>query len=198
MFRENIHKGLRVVCIIALLGLFWSCKSSKIDKTEAKAQDMAALQTLLEQDNYYVNIEVAYPFVTAATQRVANALLLRNTGNNANRIDVRGDGNFIKIQNDSISGYLPFFGERRNNSGAYGGRNSAIQFKEALEDLGKQINSEKGKLELKFTVDQTEGTEHYQILMDIFPNKKVSVNITPTYKTNMRYSGKLTEADKSI
>ena len=121
--------------------------------------------------------------------------MFRNTGNNANRVDVRGDGNFIEIKNDTVKGYLSFYGERRQNSGEYG-RSSAIQFEEPLEDLSKKIDKDKGKLELEFSANQ-KGTdnEKYDLSIDIYPNKNVSVFITPVYKTFMRYSGILESVD---
>ena len=189
------YKNLSFVFLTAVLTLFWGCKTNKLDKNEAKAKNLALLETIFTQDNYHIDIEVAYPFTSVATTQVSN-VLLRNTGNTANRIDIRGDGNFIKIQNDTLTGYLPFFGEQRSGSGSYGGSNLAIQFDEPLEDLTKQLNKDKGKIELEFTANQ-KGTdnEKYDIRIDIYPNKNVSVNITPVFKTFMRYSGKLEPID---
>ena len=191
MNKIKLHKKLFLAYFVGVFCLFYSCKTNQIAKNETKAKDLATLDTLYNRDNYRVAIEVLYPFNTVATTQVFNTLL-RNTGNNASRIDVRGDGNFIEIQNDSVKGYLSFFGERRLNAGNYGSNNNAIQFEEPLKDLSKKINTDKNNLELEFTASQ-KGTdnENYQVNLKIFPNKYVSVNITPVYKTFIRYSGTL-------
>ncbi len=193
MNRIIIHKIRNFLYLIGLFSLLWSCKTNQIAKAEAKANDLEILDSLYAKKDYYVKINVAYPFTSTATTQVANALL-RNTGDNINRIDVRGDGNFIKIQNDTVSGYLPFFGESRTSSGAYGGTDLAIQFDELLKDLTKKINTDKGKLELEFSAKQKRNNnEKYEVSIDIYPNEKVSVNIRPVHKTVMRYDGQLTE-----
>ncbi|WP_445159204.1 DUF4251 domain-containing protein [Mesohalobacter salilacus] len=193
MNRIITYKVQNLLYFIGLLSLLGSCKTNQIAKAEAKADDLEVLDSLYAKKEYHIKINVAYPFTSTATTQVANALL-RNTGDNINRIDVRGDGNFIKIQNDSISGYLPFFGESRTSSGTYGGTDLAIQFEEPLKDLTKKINSDKGKLELEFTANQKGNrNEKYDVSLNIYPNKNVMVNIRPVHKTVMRYDGQLTE-----
>jgi len=187
----------------ALLGLglllssfLWSCKTNTIAKNEAYARDMAVVDSLYAQTDYKIAIEAIYPFNTAATTQVANALLW-GTGDNANRIDVRGDGNFIKIENDSVKAYLPFFGERRLNAGSLGGTNTSIQFNEPLEDLAKQINTKKKKLKLEFRANQKgNDNDRYEITIEIYSNTHVSVNITPVYRTFIRYDGRLEQFNK--
>jgi hypothetical protein len=187
------HKYLKLICFGIFLSLFWSCKTTKIEKEKTKENDLAILENLFIQNDYHIEIDVAYPFNTASTAQVSN-VLFRNTINSANRIDVRGDSEYIKIKNDSVKGYLSFYGERRINSGDYGGRNVAIQFDGPLMDLEKEINKDKGKVELEFTADQSgNDSENYTVKIEIFPNKEAVVNITPTYKTFMRYDGRLVD-----
>ncbi len=192
-FKKNV-----LLLLFSSTVLVWSCKTSSIAKSELKTQHQEVIQTYYNQNNYDIEIDVVYPFNTQATTQVTNALLM-NTGNSANRIDVRGDGNFIKIKNDSITGYLPFFGERRLNGGDYGGQNIAIQFDDVLKDLKKKIIEDKPALELEFSVDQKgNDSEKYDIKIEIFPNEHVSVHVTPVFKTFIRYDGSLinTTADQ--
>lgn len=185
------YKLIKLVFLLVVSVLFWSCKTNQIAKNEAKAKNLATLDTLYNRDNYRIAIETAYPFNSTATTQVFNELL-RNTGNSASRIDVQGDGNYIEIKNDTVRGYLSFFGERRLNSGNYGGTDSAIQFEEPLKDLTKKINTDKINLDLEFTANQ-KGTdnENYKVNLMIFPNKHVNINITPVYKTFISYDGTL-------
>lgn len=196
MKKIKLYKSLIFVFLTIIVGVFTSCKTSKIDQSEARSKDMAILDSLYAQDAYKIAIEVVYPFNTAATTEVAN-ILLRNTGDNASRIDVRGEGNFIEIQNDSVKGYLPFFGERRLSAGAYGGTDLAVQIEEPVKNLSKQINSKKRKLKLEFTANQKGvDNERYEITIEIYPNKHATVNISPVYRTFIRYDGRLEEFDE--
>jgi hypothetical protein len=188
-----LHKSFVSLYLIGILMLFSGCKTNKIDKNKTSASDLAILESLSNRSDYYIEIDVAYPFMTLATMQATN-ILMRNTGNTANRIEVSGDGNYLKIENDSIKGYLPFFGERRLNAGAYSGTDVSIQLEEPLRDLSKEIDTIKGKLKLEFTARQkNDANEKYQIKVDIFPSKKVSVDIRPIARTLMRYDGTLTE-----
>ncbi len=176
-----------------VLGISQSCKTGALGGKETSAEDLKVLDSIYQLDNYRIEIDVVYPFNTLATTQVANDLLW-NTGNNASRIDVRADGNYIQIRNDSLTGYLPFFGERRLNGGDISGRNSAIQFDEFINNLNKSINKKKNRVELNFTAKQKEGdNDKYDTKIYIYPNKSVLVDISPVYRTFMKYEGRLVE-----
>jgi len=190
------HQILNFLFIVSVFSLVWSCKSNQIAKTETKAKHLAVLETLYAQNHYRIDIQVAYPFTSTATTQVANTLL-RYTGDTPNRVDLRGDGNFLEIKNDSVKGYLPFFGEQRLSAGSYGGQNLAIHFEEPTKELIKKINTNKAKLELDFSASQ-KGTDNdrYDITIEIYANKNVRVNITPVNRTFIRYDGRLEIDDK--
>ncbi|WP_299113682.1 DUF4251 domain-containing protein [uncultured Winogradskyella sp.] len=191
MNRKALYNRLKLVFCVGVLGLMWTCKSAKA--VERKANELKTLEQLSEQNNYRIDVQVAFPFNTQATTQVLNALLIQNTGNTPNRIDVGGNGNYIEIRKDSIKGNLPFFGERRINAGSYGATEGGITFNDKLEDFTKLVNADKGKLILKFKTQQKNGgTDNYDVVIEIFPNKNSIISVTPTYKTYMRYSGLLT------
>jgi len=172
-------------------GFLSSCKTNSLAKSELEAKNKIVLDSLNALNNYKVDIEVIYPFNTVGTAEVANALLI-NTGNTANRIDVRGDGNFIEIKNDSVRAYLPFFGESRISGGGVGGRSIAIQIDEPIKDFKKTIT--KGKLELVFNATQEKGDkDKYKIKIELFANNRATVDVTPVYRTFIRYDGVLVE-----
>lgn len=186
-------KNIVLLYAASILILLSGCKTNKIAKDKTSTKALATLDSLYARDNYLFEIDVAYPFMTAATSQVTNSLM-RNTGNTANRIDVSADNNYIKIENDSVTGYLPFFGERRLNSGTYGSSDVSIQFEEPIKNLTKEINANKGRLELEFRAKQKgNDNEKYEIKINIFPNKNISVDISPLFRTFMRYDGELSE-----
>ncbi|WP_299099999.1 DUF4251 domain-containing protein [uncultured Winogradskyella sp.] len=198
MVKKEIVKIFNVFIVLVVLTTMWSCKSSNVDDANKPSDAINTLQKLLEREEYYIDIDVVYPFNTAATQRVANALFLSQTGNNASRIDVTEDGHFIEINTDSVSGNLSFFGERRLSAGNYGGRNSGIVFNGIPEKYVKTINESKKRLDIEFEIKQiNEPSETYNVKLELFPNNKVAVNITSTYKTFIKYSGRLRAKDES-
>ena len=197
---RKIFKNIecKILVTLVILSVFGSCKSSKVYKEKERVQGLAILDSLYNQNNYRIDVNTAYPFNTLATTQVANTLF-RNTGNTASRIDVQGDGNFIEIKSDSLTGYLVFVGERRLSAGSYGGRDLAIQFDEALENFEKQVNKDKVNLELEFTAEQKgSDNERYNIRLEIYPNKNVIINISPVYRTFMRYDGVLVKPDDEV
>ena len=196
--RLTYYRFIQLV-LIASLGLLFNCKSNTIAQDKTYSDELAQLQMLLDEETYYIDIEVAFPFTTAATQQVFNELFLSRTGNTASRIDVTGDGHFIEIKNDSVKGDLSFFGERRMNSGPYGSTNTGIGFEGVPENYEKFINKDKRKLEIKFKTNQKDQTsESYDVSLDIYPSRRVEVRIASTFKTFMRYTGTLKSSKKEL
>ena len=191
-----MYKGLKLLCATSVIVLLWSCKAQMT--TEEKAQEMTVLNTLLAQQDYRIAIDEAQPFNTNATLQVFYALNMQTFGDTPGRINVSADGHVIKIQNDSITGSLPFFGERQLGSASYGGRDIGIQFESKLKDFSKSINEDKGKLIMKFSADQKDGnTENHDVIIEFFPNHDVFVKVNSTHRTIMGYRGRL-EAKEAV
>ncbi|MBC3846281.1 DUF4251 domain-containing protein [Winogradskyella echinorum] len=192
MIKAHIYQRIKLLILLGVFCLLFNCKSKANLNDSAYVADISQLEALMENDAYHIDIEVAYPFTTAATTQVVNALLLQNTGNSANRIDVRGDGNSVIIQNDSVIGDLSFFGERRLSAGRYGSSDGGIHFEGIPKNFEKTINKEKRKLEINFkTNEKQQSSETYDVNIVIFPSKRVEVKVTSTFRTFMRYSGRL-------
>ncbi|WP_400078807.1 DUF4251 domain-containing protein [Winogradskyella sp. R77965] len=192
MIQNLFHRKLGLIFCIGMLGVLWNCKSNEIAAEKKYTSEISTLETFMEEGAYYVDVEEAFPFNSVATTQVLNSLLLQQTGNNAARIDVSGDGSFIEIQNDSVKGHLPFFGERRLSGGSYGGRGGSIRFEGISKDYEKAINKNKRKLEINFKTNQNEeSTESYNVSLEIYPSERVNITIVSAFKTIMRYSGRL-------
>ncbi|MBF8149503.1 DUF4251 domain-containing protein [Winogradskyella sp. F6397] len=196
MIKRLNNKKLGILFGIAVLGLLWNCKSTDVTKGESYLSEIHSLEQLMQNDTYYIEVDVAYPFVTAATQQVANAILMPGTGNSASRIDVAGDGHFIEIQADTVKGDLSFFGERRLNGGSYGRANGGIVFEGIPKAYEKTINKENRTLNIEFNISG-EGTENYDINLKIYPNHKAVVDVRSNFRTVMRYDGRLKPKDNS-
>ena len=106
-------------CLILFTAL--SCKSSKTNPTDAQ---ILSLEQLVKTKNFTIESDRAYPQVSNAMMQVFNSGMLQQ-GNNAGSISLIGNANFLTISGDSITSYLPYFGERQMNV-EYGGTDSAI------------------------------------------------------------------------
>ena len=184
------------IVLIVLFGnfhLFTGCKSAETSLKPEDAQALTELETLLKQKEYRIDIHTIYPFNTAATTQVLNDIVLRNTGNTATRINVRGDGNFIELQDSIATSYLPFFGEQQMSTGNYGGTDSAIQFEGMLKDYSVERHSKKDGFVIEFTTKQkNHNTESFDVSIIVFLNKKADITVLSSHRNFIRYEGQLT------
>ena len=173
--------------------LFTGCKSADTSLTTEDTQALNELETLLNQKKYRIDIQTIYPFNTAATTQVLNAIVLQNTGNTANRINVRGDGNFIEVQDSIATSYLPFFGEQQMSTGSYGGRDSAIQFNGMVKDYSIERHKKNDGFVIAFTTKQNNHTtESYDVSIIVYLNKKADITVLSSHRNTIRYQGQLT------
>lgn len=167
--------------IIFLIFLLCSCASSK---PSASVEQIAALSSLIKSQEFSIESDMVYPRATNATQQVLNSGILP-PGNNAGAISLIGNSNFLKISGDSISSYLPYFGERQMQV-QYGGGDSAIQFDGIMESY----SVEKGKHESYLIKFQAESkSEQFNGTITIFPNMKTEIFLNGNSRFSIRYSG---------
>lgn len=156
-----------------------SCKATKYSDNQIKT-----LANLVENKNYTIESDWAYPQVTNAMQQVLNSGILQ-PGNSPNAINLIGNGNFLTISGDSITTYLPYFGERQMNVD-YGGRDSAIQ----LEGIMKNYTITEGKHNsfiIKF--DANSKNESFKTQIRLFPNLKADIQMLGNSRFQISYSG---------
>ncbi|WJJ95409.1 DUF4251 domain-containing protein [Algibacter luteus] len=169
-----------VIC--AFLVLAFSCKSSKSKFTDA---EINALETLIESKHYTIESDWANPQVTYAMQQVLNSGLMQR-GSSPNAISLIGNPNHLTIKNDSVTSYLPYFGERQ--MGAAYGDSGAIE----LQGLIENYEVSKGKRNnyiVKF--DAKSKTERFNVIILIFPNLKSALRIQSSSRFPIAYSGRV-------
>mgnify|MGYP000291457970 CR=1 FL=1 len=173
--------GYFFICFSLIIML--SCRSSKPKFTD---KQIKTLEGLIENKTFTFKSDWAYPQVTYAMQQVLNSGILQ-PASNASAISLIGNSNFLTINGDSISSYLPYFGERQMNV-KYGGGDSAIQLTGIMEDY----NVSKGKrhsYDLKLKAKSK--SENYQIYIKIFPNLKTDLQILSGTRFPISYSGQI-------
>lgn len=169
------------IFICAALMAFSSCKSAGSKVTTAQIQ---TLENLVASKRFKIESNWAYPQSTAATMQVLNSGILP-PGNTAGSINLIGNYNFLTISGDSISSYLPYYGERQMNAG-YTNNDGAIQLKGLIKDYSVQKSK---KQSITITCEARSDQEVYNVRIRIFPNLRSYITILGASRTSISYSG---------
>ncbi len=172
--------------IIGFVITFSACKSSNEITNRKNTEQFEKLQALIESKAYQIDINAIYPFSTAATTQVLNAVLFPS-GNSAARIDVRGNGNHIKISEDKVKANLAFFGERQIGSGNYGRNSSGILLDDSIQGYVVTKNEKKKTLTIKFSAN--DGVENFTITIIANTNQRASVTVNSSHLNRISYDG---------
>jgi len=171
----------RLTVLILLFLSLWSCKSTKNSATDA---EIKALKDLVYSKHFTVESDWANPQVTNATQQVLNSGVLQ-PGSHAGGINLIGNSNFLTISGDSITSYLPYFGERQMNVG-YGGNDSAIALKGLLENYSVE---EKKNNSYLITFNAKTKSETFQVFLTLFSNLNSDMRLNSNSRLSIAYRG---------
>ncbi|WP_299391154.1 DUF4251 domain-containing protein [uncultured Gelidibacter sp.] len=178
----------------ALFLMLMACGSSK----EFTAQDDLAYQNLkdlVDSQSLVIISNSASPFASAAFSRVANSNIL-GPGNNANNIDITTNANKLTIKGDSIQGYLPYFGEQNFGSGGYGSNKTSIEFDDIPKDYVVTHDDQKHAVEIRLKIDDKyRNSEHYDMMITLYPNMKSIIRVQSTTRTSIEYTGRVSRLE---
>ncbi len=161
--------------------LTFSCKGSKSVATQA---EIDALNTIVKTKTFSIDSNTAYPQTTFAMQQVLSSGLMQ-PGSTPNAISLIGNSNFLTISGDSISSYLPYFGERQMHI-AYNGNDSAIQFDGLLEDY---TVVQKGNNSYSISFRSKSKSEDFRVFIELYPNLRARINLNGSSRFPISYSG---------
>jgi len=181
--RKNIMRLLILILGLITLG----CGSTK-DPAVIAAQKKV-LDDLVAQKLFQVEVQWAYPLATASFSSVANSGLLP-PGSNVSAISLIDNSSYFRMQGDSISMYLPFFGERRM-AGNYGTRDVSIQYNGKPGTIEITENTSKQLYDLKFSVKAA--TESYNVYVRITRGLVANITVNSSHRTSMRYQGNVSK-----
>ncbi|QBA64148.1 DUF4251 domain-containing protein [Muriicola soli] len=172
-----------ICCFIFIITLVFSC-GSVADKS-ASESSLKALNNLVTSRSVEIEADWAFPLMTQGITSVANSGLLL-PGSNANRIDLMGNSNYLRIKGDSIDVSLPYFGERQ-----IGGRyaNSDVGIKVKGEAMEYQVEKEEKKNAYRIKFSLKDEIETLQFYVTLFPSGKASINVNSTHRSSIRYDG---------
>jgi len=142
---------------------------------------------MVENKSFEIKNRWASPQLTTK-QQISNIVLFPN-GSSTGNIDISNIINYLKIKNDSVMAYLPFYGERRFG-GAYN-NTAGIEFEGIPNDF--QINKgKKGSYEIRFSIDdKNTNTENYRVYIKLLPDMSSTININSSGRSSIQYRGNI-------
>lgn len=178
-------KSLYFILGVVIISVF-SCGSSKSSATPAEIE---ALTTLIEKRNFRIECDNAYPTASIAMQKAARLL---PAGSSASVVSLIGNSNYLVISGDSITSFLPYYGERQMSAG-YGGDDSAIQFKGTLKNY-KVVERKNNSYDISFEAKSF--SENFRVTITMFTNLKSDIVVNGSSRSQIRYSGNVKHVDK--
>ena len=154
---------------------------------KATPEEVAALDQMVTNKHFEITATWAQPMASQSLNSIANAGLLPQ-GSTASRIDISGTGGYLRMVGDSVMADLPYFGERRMG-GYYDPKQVGIKFKSIPKEYSLEPATKGAGYFLKFKVN--EGTEAYQVVAQLFPNRTARIAMSSSHRTNIWYQGNL-------
>ncbi|MDX1762026.1 MAG: DUF4251 domain-containing protein [Christiangramia sp.] len=171
----NNYSQIRIKAIISVMlcsaFIFVSCGSRS---TTSDSEGFKELQELVSSRDFEIQNDWALPI----------------GGGNINLI---GNPNLIKIKNDSVEVYLPYFGVRQSG-GNYGSAEGGINFEGKLDNFEIEENASKGNIEVKF--EAKENNENYDFIITLFPNRKTRTRVISSQRTSISYEGEVKQTSE--
>ena len=127
--------------------------------------------TLIDNKEYIINVSSALPLKGPYIHLTSNY--------------------YIKMCNDSVSVYLPYYG--RAYSAPYCGGEGGIKSNGKYANYKQTINKKKNKYTISFSVNSKE--DKYEFLIDIFLSGDVYIHVQSRNKQSISFNGKLNNLD---
>ncbi|MCK0156270.1 DUF4251 domain-containing protein [Cellulophaga sp. F20128] len=171
---------MRIIYFCLLLYLISGCATKKI-------VDASPLKDIVMAQDFSVESDRALPMASSSLNRLQNSGIL-GVGNSANHISLIGNPNFFKMKGDSITSYLPYFGER-HMGGGYSGDDIAIQFDGLVDEYDAEWDAKKQQYNIGFKA-KSKG-ESFEVRLVLFPNLNSFLTILGTQRSSIIYTGKV-------
>jgi hypothetical protein len=175
------HKYILIFCGSFILN---SCSSSQ---SKATPEQLNELTELIQNKNFEISSDMAYPQVTSAMLSVQNSGLIP-PGSSINQISLIGNVNYLRIVGDSIYADLPYFGERQMNAG-YKGSDTSISINGALQNYEVMKHSQDDSYSISFNTKTQ--NEVFRFNINLFPNLNTTMIVNGSTRFPIQYSGKV-------
>ncbi|TWO33001.1 DUF4251 domain-containing protein [Seonamhaeicola sediminis] len=175
---------LRIVWIFMFSIIIIGCSSRK--QLTATADKMEKIHAIVKMDTINIISNWANPL---NSNMIANTGLLP-VGSTAGNISLIGNANYFKIIGDSVSIYLPYYGEWRF-APPYGARETGISFDGKPKEYKQTFNKKKNKYEYYFELKNN--AEIFQINLTLFPNLNTDIHVNSNLRAYIGYRGEVIE-----
>ena len=154
------------ICFWVLLLSVTACKTlSSVERTERDAKVAQAVENMLSERSYTVNISMMYP-------------------RRGNSVNVTPDFS-LQVDGDTLESYLPYYG--RAYSVPYGG-GKGLNFSAPIQDY----RVTKGRMgNTLITIVVNNGEDILTYTLDIYANGSASLNVISRNRDSISYSGYL-------
>jgi hypothetical protein len=183
-----------LLVLLLAVPLMIGCGGTKsVEEIALKNRQFGELKELVASNSYAIDVKTAHPMQTYAVTQVTNSLM-RNTGNNAGRIDVAG--NYINVLEDRVEGGLAYYGEVRI-ANTLDPRDNGIVF--SGEPLSYEVfeDDKKQTLKVEFEI-KGNSMELFSIIMELYPSKRASIMVNSPNRNSIRYEGNLRAYDLDV
>ncbi|MGO3156226.1 DUF4251 domain-containing protein [Mesonia sp.] len=179
------HFTYKILCVSLISIGVWSCSSISSVQKESNTKEISGW---LGHKEVHIDLKTAYPRSSSALQQLANNGLLA-PGNTSNVINLSSSKSFIKIHQDSIQGYLPYYGTR-HTAGRLG-ENGSIDFHDLPKNYNARLDPKTGTHHIAFEIPQKKSSEFFQIQIQIYPTKNAQVLVNSSQRDGISYQGKV-------
>lgn len=100
-------------------------------------------------------------------------------------INIKGEGDYLKIDNDSVNTLLPYFGVLHSNVDNYG--NGSIKINNAIDSYKVFYNDVKKKISIKFKGHKN--LEAFNIMLEVYIGGTASLSIFGSNRSTICYDG---------
>ncbi len=181
---------MKTLFLIFTSCLLVSCGSSQ--NLEISTGKSKVLDELVAQKKLEIISDWASPLASSSLNALSNSGLFP-AGSTANNINLIGNFNHFRILGDSISVYLPYYGERRISTG-FNNRNNNIEFDGVPEDVKITYNEKKQRYLMKFGIRNA--TEWLRVSVTLYPNMRSDIMIQSNHRTSIQYRGKVVKLEE--
>ncbi|MEO1010973.1 MAG: DUF4251 domain-containing protein [Bacteroidota bacterium] len=182
-----------VFLVGVLVFLMVSCASSS--EMSGTLDQKKKLDNMVFYKSFEMIADWAQPQMTNAMNSVANSGLIP-PGSAPGQISLIGNPNYLRVKGDSVSAFLPYYGERQMGGGYNTNQGASIKFDGIPRDF--KITKRKRKKGYTATFDISDNTESYKVTLSLFPNLRGNIIVNSSQRFVIRYSGSIREIDDEI
>jgi len=164
-------------------------RALRLEKNETAFNE---IKTLIESGTFQFEALSALP-IGNDIAKISAAFVGGGNVFQGNRVDLTGNSNFIRINNQASELFLPYFG-RVYRTPNYNKSASGLEFKGDIEDYIVEYNDSKHKIDIKFTVNKPQ--EQLQFHLVTTAKGDTSLNVNSSNRQSIRYLGKVKVLDK--